>query len=882
MSEPSQKTSMTKKQKNQLVDQRLTSFFAENKSKTLKFKNYLNNFQSRKYEKIFKTFLKPLNKEKTININKLAKKRKIFSKFKTSKDIFILQSLSASAKENFINSKSPFFISFDQITSIPQNNISTAIQNSNSSFALKTNFQEKIQSTLFPTQIKKNQQIKTRKKLNHQNSKKLFLHRTTNVLYPSFILKRDGFVFFPSYMPSDIIQIQTQQKDFSKEKALNADQQIDFALRAQTTRVGADLTNSFSTQKMRETNVLSLKRLEHEKSLQKKRRMKKQKLETRRRKKRKRFFPRPIWLRFHLYKKFLKTRHPHLWSNFSISLENKKNICQFSIDKQSAQSLSENFKISNNLSFIPKNIFVLFPKKTKYQNIKAFSKNKANSFIFHFSNRKKWKNIKYSSYFQKTLWSQHFDFHKKAALPQKIVPQSTLSTMTANNIFLNQNNYKDFYTVFKFSEKNYIPKISKKKSHSFYSVSLKNHNKFSENKIYRKNKQNWGFFSKKNYLTLSEKYFYKKFENNLNFSNRTNIINKFSPISQNLEHYKISGEILSEFVRLSWKSYWFLTNYQPYTKRITQNFKKMQKVESEKNFSNFLTILLNNNSPILFQSLPVFQNHFSNSSQNLLLRNSVFKKLYWYCNMKNSLEANGVINSSFNELNQKSLNFQNIQNFPEYNRILYSRVSEILRNFKSLENTDDQFLHIRDRKKSNIPQRKNEIFSLNSSFFTKNALFFENFHIPSQPSIPAFSIFSSIFNDFSIKPTGEIPTLRSLWALHQTNFYHFQEKNAVRHLWTLKKRTDNLKSLKGTKKAVHFLRKYSGLEKLNSPQLLNFSTLGEQTANNFKEKKNKFFQKDNFQLVDFTKTGTKLELTSNQTNFCWQAQDQRIYPFVKK
>src|SRR6185503_16300615 len=99
----------------------------------------------------------------------------------------------------------------------------------------------------------------------------------------------------------------------------------------------------------------------------------------------------------------------------------------------------ENCKISNNVSFIPKNIFVLFPKKTKYQNIKAFSKNKANSFIFHFSNRKKWKNILYSSYFQKILWSQHFDFYKKAALPQKVVhPRPTLSTMTTNNIFLNQ------------------------------------------------------------------------------------------------------------------------------------------------------------------------------------------------------------------------------------------------------------------------------------------------------------------------------------------------------------------------------------------------------------------------------------------------------------
>jgi len=58
-----------------------------------------------------------------------------------------------------------------------------------------------------------------------------------------------------------------------------------------------------------EQNSLFKQRFEKEKYFQKKRRLKKQKLETRRRKKRKRFFPRPVWLRFHLYKKFLKVRH---------------------------------------------------------------------------------------------------------------------------------------------------------------------------------------------------------------------------------------------------------------------------------------------------------------------------------------------------------------------------------------------------------------------------------------------------------------------------------------------------------------------------------------------------------------------------------------------
>nr|YP_009629429.1 cell division protein [Coelastrella saipanensis]AVV61539.1 cell division protein [Coelastrella saipanensis] len=784
-------------------------------TKTQFFKNSFTNFQSKKYEKIFKTFLTPLNKKqqnfkklysfdkKTSNIDKL-EKREILSKFKTSKDILLLESLSASVQENLIKSNSPFFISFHRKKQTQENKNSTVIQNFSSKMKNNTNdkFENYLQSNLFSPQFKENQQIKIHENFKNQKSKSLFSNRTTKVLYPSFILKRDGFVFFPPFMPFD--EIQTEQKS----------------------------TNLYFPIQQKDTNSFSLKRLEQEKSFQKKRRMKKQKLETRRRKKRKRFFPRPIWLRFHLYKKFLKTRHPHLWSNDSVSLENEK---------------KNRFIASKSLSFQPQNIFVLFPKKSKYQNIKAFSKNKTNSFIFHFSNTKKWKNILYSPFLKRTLCFQKVD-----TIPTK------LGNYEKNN-FIHQNNNQNLSTVFKYLNKNSLFFFSQKKSSVFKIASRfarKNNNEFSGNKIYRKNQQNWGFSWKKKFLASSEKHFYKKLASNGNFHNQTNFINKFSPMSQNLDHYKISGEILSEFVRLSWKSYWFLTNFQPYTKRITQNLRKMQKLESERNFSNLLTPLSNKKPPMLFQSLPIFQNHYSNYSQDLLLRNSVFRKFAWYCNIKNSLEENSVLGNSFNQLNQKSLNYQNIQNFPEYNRILYSRVSEILRNFKSLENTDDQSMYMRNQKNLNIPKRKNEIISSNSSFFTKNALFFENFHIPSQPSIPAFSLFSSIFNDSSIKPTGEIPTLRSLWALHRTNLYHFQEKNAVRHLWTLKKRTDSLKSFKGAKKAVHFLKKYSGLEKLNSPQLLNQFTSKDFFFNSMQ--KDKIFQEENFY------------------------RDQRIYPLVQK
>ena len=119
-----------------------------------------------------------------------------------------------------------------------------------------------------------------------------------------------------------------------------------------------------------------------------------------------------------------------------------------------------------------------------------------------------------------------------------------------------------------------------------------------------------------------------------------------------------------------------------------------------------------------------------------------------------------------------------------------------------------------------VNRRKSEkIFSVsNNSFFTKTALFFEKFQVPSQPVIPAFSVFSSLFHDSSVKPTGDIPTLRAMWAFQKTNFSQFQERNSIQNLWAFKKRKDSFHSFKGTKKIMNFLRKYNAFEKFKTPQ----------------------------------------------------------------
>jgi SpoVK/Ycf46/Vps4 family AAA+-type ATPase len=723
-----------------------------------KYKKNLSSFQSRKFEKIFKTFLSSLNKEKMesplFHLNfefqknslKSPFKSKKFFKFKLQNDLLVLDTLSNSLKNKFKNLHLTFFVSSLQAKNQKNNSFDQSLPTSlNSKF-------------VFPQTQKFNK--------NNQISQIQFeskFNRNKDLIRPIGLLKRDGFVIIPKSEFFVDLTFKKYAQNFSNQKKLK---------------------NHFYLSKIyeKEQNSLNISRFEKEKAFQKKRRMKKQKLETRRRKKRKRFFPRPIWLRFHLYKKFLKTRHPE---NRSLKSQKLQTSVSFVKDQEGLKTGAKNFQ---NLSFV-------FPKFLKNQNFKDFSFSKTREFSFSLN------------------LNNNFLMTKKRN--EKIIAQKRWKNVFVSSFLKNQNmlqnKWKKITTVSNFQ-----------KHTNFYNIQENKNNQ--ENKIFGQNRQKWGFYWKNGF---QEKLFYKNFSLENTFPKKPNFFGgtEISPISQNREDYKISGEILSEFLRLSWKSYWFQMNFQPYTRRITQNFKTMQQIESQKNFSDFdlFSIFGNIKYPSLFNGSSNIQNNLHEYSQkDLLLKKALFKKFLWYCNIRNSFESKSINAELLIGQNQKSLNFQKIQNQPEYNRILYARVSEILKNFKSSE-TNDQYLTRQIQKNSKIPKRKNEVISASSSFFTKLALFNEHFTVPSQPFIPAFSMFSSLFNDYSIKPTGELPTLRALWALHQTNFYHFQEKNAVRNLWTLKKRTDNLKSFKGTKKIVSYFRKYSGLEKFNAPKLLKAS-----------------------------------------------------------
>nr|WVD55771.1 cell division protein [Tetradesmus distendus] len=781
--------SFTLKQKQDFLF--LNKFANFSTRKFQKYKKNQSNFQSRKFEKIFKTFLSSLNKEKMESSifqflpptsseffanQKSEGGPKKPLKFKLQNDLFVLNTLSNSLKNKFKNLHLTFFVSSLQLKNEKKNffiqSLPTSL-NSNFFFAQTQKFNKNNQNS--PVQS-----------VSQSGTK---FNKNKDGIRPTVLLKRDGFVIIPKseFFVDLTFKKYTQNSNQKKVK------------------------NHFYLSKLyqKEQNSLNISRFEKEKALQKKRRMKKQKLETRRRKKRKRFFPRPIWLRFHLYKKFLKIRHPETGN-----LENQKQTGLFFVEDQ--DGLKTTAKNYGNLSFA-------FPKLLKNQDFKDFSFSKTREFSFSVNNF----DFRFGSPSQKEKGADHT---KKRQ--EKIIAQKRWKNVFVSSFLKNQNIFQTKWKK--------ITNVSNFQKHTHFYNAQNNRNN-QEKKIFQQNQQKWRFYWKKSFVHFfslkknEEKLFYKNFSLKNTFAKKPNFFGgtEISPISQNREDYKISGEILSEFLRLSWKSYWFQMNFQPYTHRITHNFRTMQQIESQKNFSDFdiFSIFGNMKYSSLFSGSSNIKNNLpfakgkgmdQNSQKNLLLKKALFKKFLWYCNIQNSFESKSINAQLLIGQNQKSLNFQKIQNIPEYNRILYARVSEILKNFKSSE-TNDQYLTQQTQKNLKIPKRKNEVISANSSFFTKSALFYEHFNVPSQPFIPAFSMFSSLFHDSSIKPTGELPTLRALWALHQTNFYHFQEKNSVRNLWTLKKRTDNLKSFKGTKKLVSYFRKYSGFGKFNAPKLLKAS-----------------------------------------------------------
>jgi hypothetical protein len=681
---------------------------------------------------------------------------------KTLKDLVLLQNLSDLLKKNSRNLSHSFYL---------PTNRKFLKRKKNETLKQSPFLKEKTKMFVSFSQ--------SPKQFEHEKIKKEF---QKNHLSPQLVLKRDGFLFLSSQNPFLV------DLDFNRTQ---------------------------------EKKNFSLQRLEKEKNFQKKRRLKKEKLETRRRKKRKRFFPRPVWLRMNLYKKFLKNRHSEKTFLF---FENKK----------------------RNQSY-----FVPFKEKNTKFNFVSFTDNKKN-FVFHRRDFVQAEQNQMSAPFlRKTKKEKWFQKTEQKQLDRYFSKK-----------FISMNRNKAIYNQYG-KKIHFLKRNSDFQNYDVDSLFFKKQNFNFQSKTYQKN--------------------YQK-ENSLFSLIKESETENFS---KNVEHYKISNEIYQEFLRLSWKSSWFQNNFKPYTQTIQNNFQKIQSIESQKNLSNFFDILKSKNFIFFFHDFPIFS---EKSINDFLICKSVFQKFSWYSNVQNSFTPRGGSNffktvcspgeflpgiennsnANFSDsllftAKQNKANDENSLKVSEYNRILYAQISEILKKMKFSENmTNDSFF---ESLKGN--RRKNEkIFSgSKNSFFTKTALFLEKLQVPSQPVIPAFSVFSSLFNDLSIKPTGDIPTLRAMWAFQKTNFSHFQERNAIQNLWAFKKRKDDLNSFKGTKKIMNFFRKYNGFEKLKMPK--EFSSdwslfaipKHKQTLNTLL--KNPSFSSKNFKS---THQGTVLYVTSADGN----------------
>jgi len=133
----------------------------------------------------------------------------------------------------------------------------------------------------------------------------IYLNKRTQKLSPNFLIKNQSF--------SSPVHRETRCK--ANENLYKQSTQGFIVL-------GSDNVESKALKKVSERNFLEKisKEIQLRKYNKKKRRIKKLKKETRHRKKRKRFYPRPIWIRYNIYSKFLKHRYFKLKKKFQKKL----------------------------------------------------------------------------------------------------------------------------------------------------------------------------------------------------------------------------------------------------------------------------------------------------------------------------------------------------------------------------------------------------------------------------------------------------------------------------------------------------------------------------------------------------------------------------------
>ena len=332
-------------------------------------------------------------------------------------------------------------------------------------------------------------------------------------------------------------------------------------------------------------------------------------------------------------------------------------------------------------------------------------------------------------------------------------------------------------------------------------------------KLYRQKKQNWGKVDE-NFID-----FEKSFLKHLFLTSQT-------PIYHSQEFYKISNKTLGEFERLCWKSYWLRSNLKPYLRKIQQNLKIMKRLETAKESQSTIFQLLTNFATSF--ASPFSQLHFSKLDLPFIKETQVKTLSPGYFNIKEILDSSD--SSAF------SWNFwKNFENKAEFNRLLYERITDEIKNVKSQLNVDGQN-HVRSYKSGR--QKIEPSFS--------KTLFHPFQSIQKQlsdPKILAFSMFS-VPNDSSIKPFGDLPTLRILWAVNKTNLLTCKETHFAKNIWSIykaKEQTKNNQTKKLLLKTLHFSPFKSKTPDKISFEKIKFASKKTQLLGNFVFGKNYVF-----------------------------------------
>jgi SpoVK/Ycf46/Vps4 family AAA+-type ATPase len=180
---------------------------------------------------------------------------------------------------------------------------------------------------------------------------------------PRLLIGNRSFILFSSLAPTSNLDLNLKGV-LRNESPLLTKKEMDLTL--------SKVNSSYNELLDKETNIEK-----ERKSIMKKRRRKKLKKETRRRKKRKRFYPRPVWLRYRLYLKFIKRRSTSQTKVGNKALNNSKVNMNINIKEKELnlrQSIYRKYNKGLPTGYSEVNTNVLFPSGTLGKNYFTISR----------------------------------------------------------------------------------------------------------------------------------------------------------------------------------------------------------------------------------------------------------------------------------------------------------------------------------------------------------------------------------------------------------------------------------------------------------------------------------------------------------------------------